>query len=283
MLLIRHPHIFMCSPKEPHFFSTDLPGLSEMPNRAAYDALFSEASDTALTGEASAFYLMSADAPANIHAANPDARIILSLRNPADAARSLYHQLRDGFREDCQTFQDAWGLQADRAQGHSLPPYCPEPRQLQYREVYSYSDQVARYLDVFGTDQVLILRFEEIAGDPSGVVERVLSFLDLPGFDEPVALPYKNARREPRFPGLSQFIAAPPPWIRPLVAPAKRLLNAVGIKPSVVMMNHLSRPAQATEKMDVDVQFRAEVMAEFADDVARLETLIGADLSAWCG
>ncbi|MEJ6396204.1 sulfotransferase [Gymnodinialimonas sp. 2305UL16-5] len=281
MLLIRHGRIFMCSPKEPHFFCPDLPGLSEVADRAAYDALFADAPADALLGEASAFYLMSAEAPAQIYAANPEARIILSLRNPADAARSLYHQLRDGFREDRPTFQEAWALQADRARGQSLPPYCPEPRQLQYREVYSYADQVARYLEMFGPDQVLVLRFEEIAQDPSGVVSRVLDFLDLPDFDEPVSLPRTNTRREPRFPGLSQFIAAPPFWIRPLVSPAKRVLNAIGIKPSVVMMNHLSRPAEPKTRTDTDTQFRAEIITEFSEDIARLEALIGADLSAW--
>jgi hypothetical protein len=283
-LLIRHPGIFMCSPKEPHFFSTDLPGLAEVASRAEYDALFAAAPEGACLGEASAFYLMSGAAAANIHAANPEARIILSLRHPAEAARSLYHQLRDGFREDQTSFEAAWALQDARAKGHSLPSYCPEPRQLQYREVYSYADQVARYLDLFGPEQVLILRFEEIAEAPGAVVDRILGFLGLPPFPEPVDLPRTNTRRQARFPWLTQLISAPPPLLRPLVSPAKRLLNALGIKPSVVMMKHLSRPAETAQHPEApppDPAFRAGLVADFAGDIDRLETLIGADLSAW--
>ena len=282
-LLIRHPDIFMCSPKEPHFFSTDLPGLSEVADREAYDALFAEAPEGACLGEASAFYLMSREAPARIHAANPEARIILSLRNPADAARSLYHQLRDGFREDQLSFEAAWALQSDRENGQNLPPYCPEPRQLQYREVYSYADQVRRYLDLFGPAQVLILRFEEISGAPAAVIERILDFLDLPSFPDPVELPRTNTRRIARFPWLTQFITAPPLVLRPLVSPAKRALNAMGVKPSVVMMTHLSRPADpaSTHVPPPDPAFREALLAAFTDDIVRLEPLIGADLSSW--
>lgn len=280
-LLTRHPGIFMCSPKEPHYFSSDLPGLAEVSDAAGYDALFEAAGAHACLGEASAFYLMSEDAPKRIHAANPEARIILSLRNPADAARSWYHQLRDGFREDQTSFEAAWALQEARAEGAQLPSYCPEPRQLQYREIYSYADQVARYLDVFGKDRVLILRFEEIAKTPDIVVARVIEFLGLEPFSTPVALPQKNTRRQARFPWLTQLISAPPPLLKPLVGPAKRLLNAVGLKPSVIMMKHLSRPAVSSSAPPPDPEFRAKLLATFAEDVDRLEALIGADLSSW--
>lgn len=284
-LLTRHPDIFMCSPKEPHFFSTDLPGLAEVPDAAAYDVLFERAPVDATLGEASAFYLFSADAPGRIHAANPDARIILSLRNPADAVRSWYHQLRDGFREDQTSFEAAWALQAARAAGSELPPYCPEPRQLQYREIYSYAAQVERYLETFGRDRVLILRFEEIVKTPDAVVARVLAFLGLEPFAEPVALPQKNTRRQARVPWLTQFISAPPPVLRPLVGPTKRMLNGMGIRPSVLMMKYLSRPASKASstqpKAAPDPTFRAELLAAFAEDVTRLEALIETDLSDW--
>ncbi|MEO9576814.1 MAG: sulfotransferase domain-containing protein [Tateyamaria sp.] len=280
-LLIRHPGIFMCSPKEPHYFSSDLPGLAEVKNAAGYDALFDTAPKGASLGEASAFYLMSHDAPRRIHAVNQGARIILSLRNPADAARSWYHQLRDGFREDQTTFQASWALQEARAHGYRLPPYCPEPRQLQYREIYSYADQVARYLEVFGRDQVLILRFEEIAQAPDAVIARILNFLRLDPFSGPVALPQTNIRRQSRALWLTQMISAPPPVLRPLVGPAKRVLNALGIQPSVVMMKHLSRPAAPGPVAQQDPDFRAALLAAFKTDIDRLEQMIDADLSAW--
>lgn len=281
-LLARHPDIFMCRPKEPHFFCTDLPGLAEVPDRAGYDALFDMAPAHALRGEASAHYLFSAEAPARIRDANPDARIILSLRHPADAAQSYYHQLRDGFREDQTSFEAAWELQNKRAAGQALPSYCPEPAQLQYCALYKYADQVARYLDIFPREHILILQFEEIGGNPGAVIDRILEFLGLSPFSEDVALPLKNTRRISRFPRLAQFIAAPPPAMRPLVAPAKRVLNALGIKPSVIMMNRLSKPAASSpDARQPDPEFRAKILAAFSEDIGRLEQIIGADLSRW--
>lgn len=283
-LLIKHPGVFMCRPKEPHFFCTDLPGLAEMPDRAAYDALFAAAPEGALTGEASAFYLMSREAARNIHAANPEARIILSIRHPVEASVSLYHQLRDGFREDRTSFAEAWALQEARARGENLPAYAPEPRQLQYQQVYSYAEQVRRYLDVFGPDRVLILRFEEIKADPQAVVDRVLDFLGLPPFAAPVELPRTNTRRAPRFPWLAQMVSAPPAPIRPLLGPVKRGLNALGIKPSVLMMRHLSRPAAKGSgggAGGLDPDLRRAMVTAFASDVAALSELIDADLSDW--
>jgi hypothetical protein len=281
-LLIQHTGIFMCSPKEPHFFSTDLPGLAEVDDAAGYDGLFADAPAGASLGEASAFYLMSTNAAAGIHAANPNAKIIISIRNPAQAARSLFHQLRDGFREDQTTFEAAWVLQLTRASGMNLPSYSPEPQQLQYRDVYSYADQVARYLEVFGPDQVLILRFEEISQSPQDVIARILKFLDLPPFPAPVELPKTNTRRQARFPWLSQLISAPPPLLKPLMNPVKKALNAMGIKPSLIMMKYLSKSGGTAAKPAAsNAAFQAQVAGAFDADVEHLERLTGFDLSVW--
>lgn len=283
LYLRQHPGVFMCSPKEPHFFSTDLPGLAEVGTPDAYEALFENAPENVLRGEASAFYLRSEVAARNIQAANPQAKIIVSLRDPVAASISWYHQLRDGFREDQTRFAASWDLQEDRAQGRKLPPYAPEPEQLQYLRIYSYTDQLTRYFDVFGRDRVLVLRFERIKADPDGVAAELLDFLDLPPPSAPLALTRHNQRRESRVPGLTRLLAAPPRPLRPLVAPAKRALNAIGIKPSEVMMKHLSRPAGPDSNDAVDTETEARVRAAFLPEMRRLEVLLDWDISTWKG
>jgi hypothetical protein len=37
-LLLQHPDIFMCMRKEPHFISTDLPGLADVRGATEYEA-----------------------------------------------------------------------------------------------------------------------------------------------------------------------------------------------------------------------------------------------------
>ena len=280
LLLIRHPDVFMCDPKEPHFFSTDLPGLPEVADRQAYDALFADAPADAKWGDASAFYLSSTAAAGAIYNANPDAKIIASIRNPVDAAVSLFHQLRDGFREDQTRFEDAWALQAARAGGQSLPAYCPEPRQLQYQNVYSYHDQIVRYFDQFGRDAVKVFLFEDVTRTPGPVIDELLTFIGVDADRVPAEMPRTNSRRAARFPGLTQMITSPPRPLRPLVAPVKAVLNRMGVKPSEVIMKYLSRPATKDE-VALAADFRREVQSAFAGDVARLEQLLDRDLSGW--
>jgi hypothetical protein len=280
LLLLQHPDIFMCDPKEPHFFCTDLPGLAEVPDAAGYDALFAAAPAEATWGEASALYLFSRDAAQNIHTSNPDTKIILSIRNPADAAFSWYHQLRDGFREDQADFAAAWDLQEARAGGQHLPSYCPEPAQLQYGPVYAYHDQIKRYFDVFGRDAVKVLRVEDIKADPQKVIAELLTFIGVDPFAETVDLPRTNTRRKARFPGLNQFLTSPPAVLRPLMTPLKRGLNLIGLKPSVIMMKHLNQKTDAAETR-LDPDMRVRLVDYFAADIARLETLLDQDLSSW--
>jgi hypothetical protein len=283
LFLRHHPGVFMCSPKEPHFFSTDLPGLAEVESRADYDALFAAAPEGALLGEASAFYLRSETAAANIRAANPEARIVLSIREPVSASVSWYHQLRDGFREDQPDFAASWDLQDARARGERLPPYCPEPAQLQYRAIYDYAPQIARYIEAFGRDRVRIFRFERIKAEPAAVAAELLDFLGLPPAGG--AIGETNVRRRPLVPGVTQFLAAPPAPLRPLVAPAKRMLNALGLRPSELVMKHLTRPAGpgAASPAAIDAATRARIGAAFAPSIDRLEALLGEDFAAWQG
>lgn len=279
-MLAHHPDVFVCNPKEPHYFCTDFPAMSEVENAAEYDALFAAAPKGAKKGDASAFYLSSKDAPQNIHAANPQARIIISIRNPADAVHSWYHQLRDGFREDQTDFEAAWDMQATRRAGAKLPLYCPEPFQLQYEALYSYHDQIARYFDVFGRDAVKVLRVEQFKTDPENVAAGLFSFIGVDPAKGPGEIPRTNTRRQASFPGLTQFLTAPHPVFRPLLAPTKKALNALGIKPSEIMMKYMSRPVTApTATLNSDLRNR--LTSTFDGDVARLETLLEVDLSHW--
>lgn len=277
-LMIAHPDIFMCSPKEPQYFSTDMPGLAEVNTPADYDALFENAAPSALKGDASAFYLSSFEAAQNIYAANPNARIIISIRNPADAVQSWFSQLRDGFRENQPTFEKAWALQDARSRGEGLPDYCPEPRQLQYRDLYSYHDQIKRYFDVFGRDAVKVIMVEDIKMHPEDTIRDLMAFIGVQ--PQGTEMPKTNTRRQARFPGLNQMLASPPGILKPLVKPVKAGLNKIGIKPSELVMKYMSKKG-TQNKQQISTELRKELADAFADDVERLENLLQRDLTHW--
>lgn len=97
MYLLQHPKIFMpreIELKEPSFFC-DLLDLYDVD---AYLRLFSDAKPESAIGEASTAYLTSPESADLICNANPDARIIIMIRNPIDRALSLYKwMIREGY------------------------------------------------------------------------------------------------------------------------------------------------------------------------------------------
>src|ERR1700746_300560 len=98
-MLRRHPQIFMPDFKEPWFFATDMqtrfmpPRAGPLPQTLAeYMTLFAGARSDQRVGEASASYLWSRTAAAQIAEVQPAARIIAILREAASFLRSLHMQ-----------------------------------------------------------------------------------------------------------------------------------------------------------------------------------------------
>src|SRR5665213_3487944 len=129
--LSEHPEVHMSSPKEPHFFSRDLPLSRIVRTAEEYAALFSEAPTDAVTGEGSTWYLFSEVAVPEILSLRPDARFVVILRNPVHAVQSLHAQLFIGSSEDLFDFESAWRAQEDRAHGNRLPAKVLDPIRLQ--------------------------------------------------------------------------------------------------------------------------------------------------------
>src|SRR5437870_2101984 len=99
-MLRRHPQIFMPERKEPRYFADDLPSRyqpwQEHGEPETYDdylSLFDPARPDQLIGEASTAYIWSRTAAARIAAAQPAARVIVLLREPASYVRSMHMQL----------------------------------------------------------------------------------------------------------------------------------------------------------------------------------------------
>src|SRR5260221_4876184 len=102
--LRRHPQIFMPLNKEPWFFARENPHPQTSGERSIeytgrrtetledYLANFAAARPDQLVGEGSTSYLWSPAAAAAIAKAQPNARIIAILREPADFLRSLHLQ-----------------------------------------------------------------------------------------------------------------------------------------------------------------------------------------------
>jgi hypothetical protein len=142
-----------------------------------------------VTGEATASYLTGYWVPGRVRQVVPDVRLIVTLRNPVDRAYSAFQMSRRERLEECESFAEAIALEEERLAGelervHGDPRYNPPlPPPLGYWSYLHrsrYSEHVSRWLEVFPREQILFLRFEDIAADPSRALAEVHAFLGLP-------------------------------------------------------------------------------------------------------
>jgi hypothetical protein len=160
-MLRRHPEIYMSAVKEPYYFAVDHPHprrnsrrrrwttLDQTGTRAEtfdeYLSLFEDATPGQRVGEASTHYLWWPSAPARIAAAQPQARIVAILREPADFLRSLHLQLSQNGHETQRSFRKAMALEPARRHGRRIPRRSVWPGCLLYSERVRYVEQLRRW------------------------------------------------------------------------------------------------------------------------------------------
>jgi Sulfotransferase family len=175
-ILRSHPDIYMPDLKEPLFFARELhPGLKagdpQPETLEEYLALFAPASDGQRTGEASPSYLRSRSAAARIAALAPDARVIAIFREPASFLWSMHLELLKDHMETEKSFRRA--IERERREAATKPV-------LWYSDDHvEYAEQLRRYRDEFGQEQVLTLIYDDFRADNEATIRRVLRFLEV--------------------------------------------------------------------------------------------------------
>ena len=154
--LQRHPDVFMPFYKEPHYFGSDLEGsrfrqFRGQPER--YLKLFRDARGEQRIGESSPWYLSSRRAAEEIHAYEPQAKIIIMLRNPVDMMYSMWSQFRYSGNEQIETFEAALEAEPERRRGERIRRAAHCISGLYYRDMARFSEQVGRYFELFGRER----------------------------------------------------------------------------------------------------------------------------------
>jgi hypothetical protein len=259
--LVQHPAIFMPKLKEPHFFgewdlSTGVSSLEE------YLDLFAGVPKRLRAGEATTSYLYSRSAAQEIKRFQPNAKIVMVLRDPVDRAYSNYW---DQIEENL-SFEEALAAEPKRIQQGWRYAY-------HYFEGGRYAEQVSRYLQVFGHDAVRIYLFEDLIGDAGNVCRDIFLALRVdPDYPIDVSGAY-NPSGLPRSAFLSKLLherSSIKEPIKKILPPSlrqdlKASLRAVNVRPAPQM----------------NPETRSRLRAIYRDDILRLEQLIARDLSNW--
>ena len=193
-----HPQVFMPTgsipgnsvrtAKEPHYFGRDLNIVDGWAVRDldTYLSLFASANGAKRVGEGSVWSILSSTAAEEIKAFDPQAKIIIMLRDPVDMMYSIHGQLIRGGVEDLLDFELALDAEDDRRQGRRVPHNANFPMGLWYRFRATLSPQVQLYFDVFGRDAVRVILFDDFIRDTAKVYRQTLEFLDIAPDFQPV-------------------------------------------------------------------------------------------------
>jgi sulfotransferase family protein len=267
--LADHPDIFMSPTKEPHYFNTD--HKRYLNSLAGYEQLFGDATDRhSAVGEASVWYLYSANAVENIQTYNPDAKFIVMLRNPIEMAPSLHEELVFTGREDVDDFATAWQLQDARRSGERLPHMAWEPSYLQYGAACSLGALLDRLYQRVPADRVKTIVLDDVRSDPRGAYLSALSFLGVPD-DGRVEFNALNQAKARRWPSLLLL-----PWMATQIKHVLGIEGGLGLWRRLDALNKVDR-----RRAPIDPKMKVRLHDYFVADIRRLETLIGRDLSHW--
>ena len=260
--------------KEPHYFGSDLRSDRFIRDERSYRDLFRNNDHRRLVGEASVYYLYSKNAASEIHRFDPQAKIIMMLRNPVDMIYSLHSQTVSSAYEDIVDFAEALQAEEDRKRGLRIPDIADFPQGLLYREIAGYAGQVKRFLHYFDHQQIKIILFDDFTRYPQEAYREVLQFLGAEDIDFDVEFSKVNENRRlvsvklehflKRRTGIRGVLKQRSPWLYSILYSAFHRLNA-----------------RKAARMRMAPELRSALVEEFAPGVNELAGIIGRDLSAW--
>lgn len=246
-MLAQHPRIFVTDPKEPGFFA-GVPPYDE----AGYRALFAPAGDR-LKGDCSTHYARRQTFPgtaARLHAACPDLKVLLAIREPLQRVRSHFeYRLRQG-----------------RAEG-SLEQVLAGNDELVRLSLYAW--QLEPWLERYGPERIHVLRMEDLRAHPERVLRAAFSFLEVDADQRIVpqaanTRPAAGSRRPVRVPRVVRALGR-------LVTPElRRRLKA-----------RLPRRTVATGELTLAPATERALRARFRSDLEKLRDFVGPELDLY--
>jgi sulfotransferase family protein len=284
--LQQHPQVFMTTPKEPTFFGNEgTDGLFNGPHdedRAYhsrvittwkdYTALFDRATTERALGEASIYYMYLPKAPEQIEKYIPKATMFAVLRNPADRAYSAYlHVVRQA--RERRSFVDSLRQEPMRIQKKWNPLW-------HFKAMGFYYEQVKRYFDRFGRDQVHIYLYEDLQKQPLPLIKQVFELIGVDSSFVPDTSKRYKKSYVPKNPTIEKILHKTKVqvdftkkyWPKPLRWRSQSVKNFID---RVAAPNRVAPPR-------IPQDIRASLLEEYRDDILRLSDLLRRDLTHWC-
>lgn len=250
------PGIFMSPEKEPNYFNQvtvfeDDPYRFTIRDKKKYLELFKNVKNEKIIGDATPNYLRDPNVPHLIHKVSPNAKILITLRNPTDRIFSQYQMLLNLGRISYSTEKLVESLEKNgRMPNQTVQEF--------------YTPLVKRYLDVFGAKRVKIIIFEEWIKNVRETIMSIVEFLGLDNEDLTIDEIIHNPFLSPRW-SISKFL----------------LHNKTVLNLSRKILRPETRDAIKTKflfkkniKPELQIEYRKRLVKVFAEDVKNLEKFL---------
>jgi hypothetical protein len=279
-----HSQVCFSKPKEPHYF-TQLNGKTSLENisKDYMEIFFSHYQPHhRAMGEGSTSYLYSEKAIRAILEFNPQAKFIVSVRNPMEAVYSFHFRLLYILEEDQVDFHRAWDLQVARAQGKHLPRLCRNPDILQYAEVGRFGKYVEQLYRLAGPEKCMVVVFDDLKNNMLDVYKNVLTFINI-DYDGRTKFPHKMLSKTYKFHWLNRLLWHPPKRVEHAVKKLDTPPKGVKKRSTVSRVIKKIRQFNAIKKPlpPLEPHMKAILQESYSEDINKLGQLLHRDLSHW--
>jgi hypothetical protein len=275
--LRQHPNVFMPKQKEPKYFAQDLYKKAKKNNsthffpitkKQDYLKLFADADNAQAIGEASTYYLYSETAPQSIEAFNPDAKIIIMLRDPVEQIISSYNFSVQKGHESAESLEEALKLETKRRDN---PPAKRFPKSYLYQEKASFSEHIDRFRNHFPDNQIKIVLLDDLKENPEETYHAVLEFLGVKKSNFTPEFNQENTSGTPRFRWLNKAIKHPD-------SPVRKLADMIPKSIATKIRDGLNQFLLDKKDSGVSEATRTKLKKQFKPEVEKLEELTNRDL-----
>lgn len=169
----KHPSLIMAKDKEVHFFDNDYLFSKQIDYKYYHNHFKSKVfKNKYLYGEATPIYMYWDSVPERICQYNKNMKWIIILRNPIDRAWSQWNMEHNRGYEK-RSFHDSICSNLSETKQHRIFSYVSRG---------FYSEQLLRIFKFFPSNQILIMKYEDMKHDNESALRKVSSFLNIDPF-----------------------------------------------------------------------------------------------------
>lgn len=267
--------------KEPFFWVSDLPEIKKLEyydniikEWDVYMQLYSYSKDEKYRLDASTAYFYCKEASKRIRKYSPNARILISLRNPVFGVYSMYTYMKSLMNREFENITFEQALKKDSlGEKFRIIPFGLKKNNLYYKNVKAY-------LDAFGKENVKIIIFEEWIRNTTKTLEEICDFLNIE------RIQFNETKKIHNVSGIPENNFQVNFYKKLLFSNGKlkkmyRNLLSYDVRMKIHCLVRRALLEKNLHKEKIKEETKQSLMEYYREDVKKTEELIGRDLSFW--